>query len=187
MNPKGGEEKTIKDHAWHELPTTVLAIASQTINHPPLEMSAPNASSSSSQLVSYAQDVNYTRTEGFKQFKRQYNVKNTWATCNDPNGVYPSAESVYQAVKGPGCTLCSLEALSLDDFISAGSVATRHHLKRLSLVPYYTAQMKRCMQKWDRCNNQGPNSETVNICRQLVGIVRTGIYHSMVDVQYTVS
>ena len=39
-------------------------------------MSAPNASSSSSQLVSFAQDIDYTRTEGFKQFKARYNVKN---------------------------------------------------------------------------------------------------------------
>ena len=36
---------------------------------PPLEMSATNASSSSSQLVTYAQDIDYTRMEGFKQFK----------------------------------------------------------------------------------------------------------------------
>ena len=68
-------------------------------------MSAPNASSSSSQLVSYAQDVDYTRMEGFKQFKAKYNVKNARATRNDPNGVYPSAKTIYQAVKGPGCTL----------------------------------------------------------------------------------
>ena len=149
-------------------------------------MSAPNASSSSSQLVSYAQDVDYTRTEGFKQFKRCYNVKNARAARNDPNRVYPSAETVYQAVKGPGCTLLSLDALSLDDFISAGSVATCHHLKCLSLVPYYAAQMKQCTQKWDRRDDQGPNSETVDICRQLVGIIGTGIYHSMADVQYTV-
>ena len=33
MNPERGEERTIKDHAWHELPTTALAVASQTI-HP---------------------------------------------------------------------------------------------------------------------------------------------------------
>ena len=39
-------------------------------------MSAPNASSSSSQLVGYSQDVDYTRTEGFKRFKSRYNVKN---------------------------------------------------------------------------------------------------------------
>ena len=66
-------------------------------------MSAPNASSS--QLISYAQDVDYTHTEGFKCFKVWYNVKNARAACNDPNGVYPSAKSVFQAVKGPGCTL----------------------------------------------------------------------------------
>ena len=42
-------------------------------------MSAPNASSSSSQLVSYAQDIDYTHTEGFKQFKAKYNVKNARA------------------------------------------------------------------------------------------------------------
>ena len=113
-------------------------------------MSAANASSSSSQLVSYAQDVDYTCTEGFKQFKAQYNIKNAWATHNNPNAAYPSAETVYQAVKGLGCTLCTLDSLSLDNFISAGSVAAHHCLKRLSLAPYYAAQMKRCMQKWDR-------------------------------------
>ena len=149
-------------------------------------MSAPNASPSSSQLVSYAQDIDYTRTEGFKQFKAQYNVKNTRATRNDPNAVYPSAEMVYQAAKGPGSTLRSFDSLSLDDFISAGSVAARRHLKCLSLAPYYVAQMKRCIQKWDRRDNQGANSEVINVCRQLVGIIGTGIYHSMADVQYTV-
>ena len=87
-------------------------------------MSAPNTSSSSSQLISYAQDIDYTRTEGFKQFKAQYNVKNTRAACNDPNSIYPLAETIYQAVKGPGCTLRSFNSLSLDDFISAGAVAT---------------------------------------------------------------
>ena len=101
-------------------------------------MSTPNTSSSSSQLISYSQDVNYTWTEGFKQFKAQYNVKNVWAACNDLNGAYPSAEMVYQAVKGPGCMLRSFNGLSLDDFISSGSVAARHRLKRLSLAPYYT-------------------------------------------------
>ena len=105
-------------------------------------MSAPNASSSSSQLISYTQDIDYTRTEGFKRFKVWYNVKNVRATRNDPNGVYPSAETVYQAVKGPGCTLCSLDTLSLDNFISLGSVAACHRLKHLSLAPYYVAQMK---------------------------------------------
>ena len=67
-------------------------------------MSAPNASSSSSQLVSYTQDIDYTRTEGFKQFKAKYNVKKARAARNDPNAVYPSLETVYQAAKGPGMT-----------------------------------------------------------------------------------
>ena len=149
-------------------------------------MSAANASSSSSQLVSYAQDVNYTRTEGFKQFKARYNVKNVRAACNDPNGVYPSAETIYQAVKGPGCTLRSFDSLSLDNFISSGAVAARRRLKQLSLAPYYAVQMKRCTQKWDRRDDQGSSSEAINVCRQLVGVVGTGIYHSMADVQYTV-
>ena len=149
-------------------------------------MSAPNTSSSSSQLVSYAQDIDYTRTEGFKHFKARYNVKNARAAHNDPNGVYPSAEMIYQAVKGPGCTLRSFNSLLLDDFISSGAVAACHRLKCLSLAPYYAAQMKRCTQKWDRWDDQGSSSEAINVCRQLVGIVGTGIYHSMADVQYTV-
>ena len=148
-------------------------------------MSAPNASSSS-QLVTYAQDIDYTRTEGFKQFKSHYNVKNAHVTRNNPRGSYPSAKSVYQAVKGPGCMLCSFDGLSLDDFISSGSVAARRRLKHLSLAPYYAAQMKRCTQKWDRCDDQGPNSETIDTCCQLVGIVGTGLYHSMADVQSVV-
>ena len=149
-------------------------------------MSAPNASSSSSQLVAYAQDVDYTRTEGFKRFKSCCNVKNARVARNDPRGSYPSAESIFQAVKGPGCTLRSSDSLSLDDFISSGSVAARRRLKRLSLAPYYAAQMKRCTQKWDRRDDQGPSSETIDTCRQLVGIVGTGLYHSMADVQSTV-
>ena len=149
-------------------------------------MSAPNASSSSSQLVSYAQDVNYTRTRGFKRFKSHYNVKNARVAHNDPKGVYPSAETVYQAIKGPGCTLRSFDGLSLDDFISSRLVAARRRLKHLSLAPYYAAQMKRCTQKWDRRDDQGPGSETIDTCRQLVGIVGTGLYHSMADVQSVV-
>ena len=145
-------------------------------------MSATNASSSSSQLISYAQDVDYTHTKGFKQFKAQYNVKNARAAHNNPNGVYPSPETIYQAVKGPGCTLWSFDTLSLDNFISSGLVATRCHLKRLSLAPYYVAQMKQCTQKWDRRNHQGPNSGTINTYRQLIGIIGTGLYHSMADV-----
>ena len=149
-------------------------------------MSAPNASSSSSQLVSYAQDIDYTHMEGFKQFKARYNIKNARAACNDPNAVYPSAETVYQAIKGLGCTLHSLDSLSLDDFITSGSMATRRRLKRLSLAPYYTAQMKQCTQKWDRRDDQGPNSGMIDTCRQLIGIVGTSLYHLMADVQIMV-
>ena len=149
-------------------------------------MSAPGASSSSP-LVAYTQDVDYTWTEGFKQFKAKYNIKNTRAVRNDPNAAYPLAEMVYQAVKGPGCTLRSLDSLSLDDFISSGAVAARCRLKRLSLAPYYAAQMKRCTQKWDRRDDQGSSSEAINVSRQLIGIVGTGIYHSMADVQSMVS
>ena len=149
-------------------------------------MSAPNTSSSSSALISFAQDVDYTNMEGFKRFKASYNVKNACAAHNDPRGAYPTAESIYQAVKGPGCTLRTFDSLSLDDFISSGSVAARHHLKCLSLAPHYVAQMKHCMQKWDRRDEQGPNLATIDTCCQLIGIVGTGLYHSMVDVQLTV-
>ena len=63
-------------------------------------MSAPNASSSS-QLVSYAQDVDYTRTEGFKQFKARYNVKNARAADQLPIsavlGSLPISHFAYSA------------------------------------------------------------------------------------------
>ena len=124
---------------------------------------------SSSPLVSYSQDVDYTR-----------------AARNDPNAVYPSAETMYQAVKGPGCTLRSLNSLSLDDFISSGAITAHCRLKHLSLAPYYAAQMKRCMQKWDRRDNQGSSSEAINVSQQSISMVGTGIYHSMADVQYMV-
>ena len=149
-------------------------------------MSALDASSSSSQLVSYAQDIDYTRTEGFKQFKVRYNVRNACAARNDPNRVYPSPEVIYQAVKGPGMTERSLDSLSLDNFILAGSVSARRRLKRLSLAPYYAAQMKCCTQKWDRRDEQGSSSEVINVSRQLIGVVSTGIYHSMAEVQASV-
>ena len=148
-------------------------------------MSAPGPSSSSP-LVTYSQDVDYTRTEGFKQFKARYNVKKTRTTQNDPNAAYPLAEVIYQAMKGPGCTLRSLDSLSLDDFISSGAVTARRRLKRLSLAPYYAAQMQRCTQKWDRRDDQGSSSEVINVSRQLISVMGTGIYHSMADVQYTV-
>ena len=150
-------------------------------------MSAPNASSSSSALVSFAQDVDYTKMEGFKRFKASYNCKNARAACNGPCGSYPCAEDVYQAAKGLGCSQWSFDSLSLQDFFEMGVVAACHCLKRLSLAPYYTAQMRHCTQKWDKCDNQGPGSEVVDTCRQLVGVVGTGLYHSMADVQMMVS
>ena len=149
-------------------------------------MSAPNASSSYSPLVGFSQDVDYTRTEGFKQFKARYNHKNARAARNDPNAIYPPAEIIYQAVKSPGMTERSLESLSLDDFILAGSVSARRRLKHLSLAPYYVAQMTRCMQKWDRRDEQGASSEAINVSCQLIGIVGTGLYHSMAEVQHSV-
>ena len=148
-------------------------------------MSGPNASSSSA-LVAFSQDVDYTRSEGFKQFKTRYNRKNARAARNNPNAVYPSPEVVYQAVKGPGMTERSLDSLSLDDFILASSVSARRRLKHLSLAPYYAAQMTRCTQKWDRRDEQGASSEAINVSRQLIGIVGTGIYHSMAEVQSSV-
>ena len=149
-------------------------------------MSAPNASSSSS-LVAFAQDVDYTRTEGFKRFKAAYNCKNAQAACNDPRGAYPQVEDVYQAAKGPGCSQWSFDGLSLQDFIETRAITTRCCLKHLSLALYYVVQMRRCTQKWDKCNDQGPGSEVVDTCWQLIGVVGTGLYHSMADVQLMVS
>ena len=88
--------------------------------------------------------------------------------------------------KGPGMSERSLESLSLDDFILAGSVSACRCLKRLSLAPYYAAQMKRCTQKWDCRDNQGASSEAINVSHQLIGVVGTGLYHSMAEVQATV-
>ena len=88
--------------------------------------------------------------------------------------------------KGPGCSQWTFNGLSLDDFILTGSMAACHCLKHLSLAPYFAAQMKCCTQKWDKCDKQGPNSVTIDTCHQLISIVGTGLYHSMVDVQLTV-
>ena len=148
-------------------------------------MSAPNTSSSA--LVSFAQDVNYTKMEGFKRFKASYNHKNTQAARNNPCGAYLTAESIFQAVKGPGCSQQTFDGLSLDNFISSGAVAACCRLKCLSLAPYYAVQMRRCTQKWDRCDDQGPGSDVVDTCQQLVGVVGTGLYYSMANVQMTVS
>ena len=66
-------------------------------------------------------------------------------------------------------------------------MAACHRLKCLSLAPYYVAQMRRCTQKWDKHNDQGPGSDIVNTCHQLVGVIGTGLYHSMANVQMMVS
>ena len=58
------------------------------------------------------------------------------------------AEDVYNAVKSSRCLQRTFNALSLQDFIMSGLIAACHRLKCLSLVPYYVAQMKRCVQKW---------------------------------------
>ena len=150
-------------------------------------MSTPNASSSFSALISFTQDVDYTRTEGFKRFKALYNCKNAHAAYNDPKGAYLLAEDVYQAMKGPGCSQWTFNGLSLQDFIEMGAISTRHHLKCLSLAPYYTAQMWRCTQKWDKHDDQGPGLDVVDTCCQLVSVIDTGLYHSMADVQMMVS
>ena len=39
------------------------------------------------------------------------------------------------------------------------------------------------MQKWDKRDNQGPNSSMIDMCHQLVGIVGTSLYHLMADIQ----
>ena len=148
-------------------------------------MSAPNASSSA--LMSFTQDVNYTKTEGFKQYKAIFNQKNAHYTYNNPHGTYPMAEEVYNAVKSSRCSQRTFNALSLQDFITSGSIAACCHLKHLSLVPYYVTQMKCCMQKWDKCDNQGAGTEVVDTCCQLIRVVGMGLYHSMADVQMTVS
>ena len=149
-------------------------------------MSSANTSSSSA-LVSFAQDIDYSKTEGFKQYKTIFNQKNAHCAWNNPHGAYPTAEDVYNTVKSSGCSQRSFNAHSLQDFITSGSITARCHLKHLSLVPYYVAQMKRCTQKWDKLDNQGVGMEVVNTCCQLIRVVGTGLYHSMADVQMTVS
>ena len=141
--------------------------------------------SSSTPLVSYAQDIDYTNTEGFKQFCSIYNQKNPRAACNNQQGAYLTAEDIYNTIKSSGCSQRTFEALSLQDFIMSGSIVAHHQLKHLSLAPYYVAQMKCCMQKWDRHDNQGAGLEVVDTCCQLIGVVDTGLYHSMVDIQTT--
>ena len=85
-------------------------------------MSAPNASTSSNPLISFSQDVDYTKMEGFKRFKASYNCKNACVAHNNPHGSYPQAKDVYQAAKGPGCLMRTFDGLSLQDFIDTGAM-----------------------------------------------------------------
>ena len=96
--------------------------------------------------------------------KAIFNQKNTWAACNTPCESYLTVEEVYNVVKSLGCSQQTFDMLSLQDFITSRSITTHCCLKRLSLVPYYMAQMKCCMQKWDKCDNQGVGTEVVNTC-----------------------
>ena len=97
-------------------------------------MSVTNATSSSSALFSFAQDIDYTKMEGFKQYQAIFNQKNAHCAHNDPQGAYPTAKDVYNTVKSSGCSQGTFNALSLQDFITSGSIATHHHLKHLSLA-----------------------------------------------------
>ena len=74
-------------------------------------MSTPNASSSA--LVSFTQDVDYTKMEGFKQYKAIFNQKNACCACNNPHGAYLTAESIYNTVKSSSCSQRTFNGLSL--------------------------------------------------------------------------
>ena len=130
-------------------------------------MSAPIASTSSTPLVSFAQDVDFSGTEGFKQFKAIYNQKNARCARNNPCGSYLTVLEVYTAAKSSGMSLRDMGGLTFQDFVTLGSISAHCRLKRLSLAPYYAAQMKRCTQKWDCCDNQGAGTEAIDFCRQL--------------------
>ena len=47
--------------------------------------------------------------------------------------------------------------------------------------------MCHCTQKWDKHDDQGPGLEVIDTCRQLISVIGTSLYHSMADVQMTVS
>ena len=150
-------------------------------------MSTPFASTSSSPLISFAQDINYSKMEGFKQFKVIYNQKNAWCARNNPHGSYLTVLEVYTTAKSSGMLGWDMASLSLQDFITSRVITACCHLRCISLAPYYAAQMCLCMQKWDKHNNQGMGTEVLDTCRQLISVVGTGLYHSMADVQMMVS
>ena len=143
--------------------------------------------SSSLPLITFTQDNDYLKTKGFKQFKAIYNQKNTQCTRNNPHGSCPTVLEVYTATKSSGMSEQDMAALSLQDFITSGAITACCHLKHISLAPYYAAQMRCCTQKWNKHDNQGAGMEVVDTCQQLIGVVGTGLYHSMADVQMTVS
>ena len=122
-------------------------------------MSAPLASTSSTPLVAFAQDVDYSGTEGFKQFKVIYNQKNARCARNDPCSSYLMALEVYTTAKSSGMSQCEMGSLTFQDFVTLGSIAAHRCLKHISLTPYYTAQMKRCTQKWDTLGVRGPGNQ----------------------------
>lgn len=137
-------------------------------------MFAPNTSSSSA-LISFAVDPDYTKMEGFKQFKALYNQKNTWAAHNNLHATYPILEVIYNQVKNSGCLERSFDKLSFQYFLVSGLIAACCYLKHLFLAPYYHEQMKCCTQKWDRCDKQGAGTEVVDTFHQLVSVVGTGL------------
>ena len=146
-----------------------------------------NTHTSSLPLITFTQDNNYSKTESFKQFKAIYNQKNTQCARNDPHGSCPAVLEVYTATKSSSMSEQDMATLSLQDFITSGTITAHCHLKHISLVPYYVVQMRCCTQKWDKHDNQGAGMEVVDTCQQLISMVGTGLYHSMADVQMTVS
>ena len=142
--------------------------------------------SSSTTLVSFTADPDHTKMEGFKWFKKIYNCHNNWLARDNPNVPYPHPKVIYNQVKNSGYSEREFKSLFLQDFMIAGSIATRHHMKRLSLAPYYHAQMQQFVGQWDARDNQGEGMETVDFCQQVMGVMGAGIYHLMADVQQMV-
>ena len=92
-------------------------------------MSAPIASTSSTPLVSFAQDVDYSRMEGFKQFKAIYNQMNAQCARNDPCGSYLTALELYTTTKSSGMSMRDMDLLSFQDFVTFGSITAHCCLK----------------------------------------------------------
>ena len=123
-----------------------------------------NANTSSIALISYATNPNHTKTEGFKHFKKVYNRHNNRTAHDDPNDPYPIPKVIYNQVKNSGCSERDFKSLSLQDFVVAGSIAAHHWMKRISLAPYYYAQMQCFTALWDARDNQGEGTETIDFC-----------------------